>query len=137
MRIGGAKWSSRSTSQVGASRWGEPRRRLDSARDRDDGTVSVELALALPSVVVMLGLVMAGGVWLRADITATHAASSAARIALTQGVAAGRAAAERMTGGTAYVSDDGKGGWITARVVVPVGGPMPDVEATARVPGQG
>jgi Flp pilus assembly protein TadG len=119
------------------SRLSGTRRRFGLARDRDDGTVSVELALALPSVVVVLGLVMAGGVWLRADITATHAASSAARIALTQGEAAGTAAAERMTGGTAYVSDGGGGGWITARVVVPVGGPMPDVEATARVPGQG
>lgn len=100
----------------------------------DAGSVTAELALALPSVVVVLGLVMAGGAWLRADIAASYAASNAARIALTQGTDAGVAAAERMTHATADVNDDGE--WITARVVISGTGPMPDVVATARIPGQ-
>lgn len=98
------------------------------------GSVTVELALALPSVVVVLGLVMAGGAWLSTDIVATRAAANAARIAMTDGEAAGVRAAERIAGGSAYVSE--MGGWITAHVVVAGPGAMPDVEATATVPRQ-
>lgn len=112
----------------GGWRYRGPRRAFDR------GSVTAELALALPSVVVVLGLVIAGGVWMRADIGATQAAASAARIALTQGAEAAEAAAETMVDGQAYVSE--AGGWITARVVIAGVGPMPDVEAVARVPGQ-
>jgi Flp pilus assembly protein TadG len=108
----------------------------------DAGTVTVELALALPSVVLVMGIVMAGGMWLRTEIIATSAAATAARVAMTDGVAAAQATAERVSGGDAggavraVVALEDGGTWIVARVVVTGSGPMPDASATARVPAQ-
>ncbi|WP_430868266.1 TadE family type IV pilus minor pilin [Demequina aurantiaca] len=94
--------------------------------------MSVELALALPSVVLVLGFVLAGAAWVRMDIAATQAASTAARVALTDGDAAATSAAQRMSTGSVEVTREGD--WIVARVTVPGAGPVPDVEAMARVP---
>ena len=101
---------------------------------RDRGSVSVELALALPSVVLVLGFVLAGASWVDADIAATHAATTAARVALSEGDDAAEAAARRISGGTVVVTRDDH--WIVAHVSVPGNGPVPDATAVARVPVQ-
>lgn len=96
------------------------------------GSVSVEFALALPSVVLVLGFILAGATWVRADIGATQAAATAARIALTDGDEAGVAAGVRVSNGVVSVTREA--GWIVARVTVPGTGPVPDARAIARVP---
>ncbi|WP_160300059.1 TadE/TadG family type IV pilus assembly protein [Demequina oxidasica] len=101
---------------------------------RERGSVSVELALALPSVVLVLGFVLTGASWVRAEVSATQAAAVAARIALTDGDAAAVDAAIRISGGVASVSRDGA--WVVVSVIVEGQGPVPDGEATARVPVQ-
>lgn len=98
----------------------------------DHGSVSVELALALPSVVIVLGLVLAGAAWVRDDIAASHAATTVARIALTDTDAAAAASGERISGGEVSIVRDG--GWIVARVTVAGVGPLPDAQGVARVP---
>jgi len=103
-------------------------------RGHERGSVSVELALGLPSVVLVLGFVLAGASWVHADIAATHAATTAVRVALTEGDGAAAAAATRIAGGTVVITREGD--WIVARVSVRGKGAVPDAVADARVPAQ-
>lgn len=57
---------------------------------RDLGSVTVELAAALPAVVLVLGLVVAALAWARSGVEATQAAAVGARIAAVEGVEAAR-----------------------------------------------
>jgi len=102
----------------------------------DGGAVTIELALALPSVVAILGFVLAGAAWLRADMVATHAAASAARIALTDSASEAEAVARRIAGDAARIVVDTDGGWVSVQVVMPGAALMPDAQATVRAPAQ-
>lgn len=104
--------------------------------DGDGGAVTVELALALPSVVAVLGFVLAGTAWLKADMVAAHAAASAARIVLTDSPSEARAVANRIAGDASRIAIDTNGGWVTVRVVVPGAALMPDAQATVSAPAQ-
>ncbi len=63
---------------------------------RDRGSVTVELAMGLPAVVLVLGLVVSALVWARAGVEATQAAGFGARIAAVEGLAVAEAELDRM-----------------------------------------
>src|SRR4051794_39936447 len=66
---------------------------------RDErGAVTVELVLAVPALVIMLGLLVAGGRLWFAKSTVTHAAEAAARAASLARTAGQAAAAGRSAG---------------------------------------
>ncbi|MFW7413910.1 TadE family type IV pilus minor pilin [Demequina sp. SO4-18] len=102
---------------VSASR----RRRDPWLRTRDAGSVSVELAAALPAVVIVLGLVLAAVAWARMGVEATEAAAVGARLAAIEGAEAARAEIARAVPG--------------ATVAVDVGGER--VEVSVRIDGPG
>lgn len=102
--------------------------RLRGRNDR--GSVTVELAAALPAVVLVLGLVVAALAWARAGVEATEAAALGARIAAVEGVGAARAELNKvLPHASAYVSEsDGR-----VEVQVVIGGPawLPSAAATS------
>lgn len=92
-------------------------------RPRDRGSVTAELAVALPAVVVVLALVLTVGAASVARLRAVDAASAAARsAALHEDDAAQRAAAVRVGGDGTSVRTSQAGEWVTADVEVPVVG---------------
>lgn len=100
-------------------------------RVRDDrGSVTVELAAALPAVVLVLGLVVAALAWARAGVEATEAAALGARIAAVEGVGAAQAELDRaLPGAESYVTEsDGR-----VEVQVVIDGPawLPKAAATS------
>lgn len=93
--------------------------RVSSSADR--GSVTAELAVALPAVVLMLGVVVAlvgAGVSHLQTIDAARAGARAA--ALGEGDAVVVAAARRVGGGPAEVTVVREDGWATVTVRVPV-----------------
>ena len=100
-------------------------------RARDDrGSVTVELAAALPAVVLVLGLVIAALAWARAGVEATQAAAVGARIAAVEGAEAARADLARAlpNASTRVTEVDGR-----VEVQVVIDGPawLPDATATS------
>jgi len=93
------------------------------ARPHERGSVTAELAVALPAVVVVLALVLTVGAASVARLRAVDAASAAARsAALGEDDAAQRAAAVRVGGSGTSVRIAHDGDWVTADVEVPVVG---------------
>lgn len=97
---------------------------------RDAGSVTVEAALGIASLVVVVALAAAGAAAALTQIRLVDAARETARVAAmsgpTEGVAAGRAVAPG-----AQVTVDSGGASVTAVVVASARG-LPGVELTAR-----
>lgn len=98
---------------------------------RDEGSVSVEFALALPAVVVLLALALGCVRWAIDEVVAHDAAATAARVALVDGAVAAAAAVHAIAP-AALVHGARDGTWWVIRVTIPVPGPFPDAVATAR-----
>lgn len=105
-----------------ASRW--PR------ADGERGSVTVEAALGIASLVVVLAVAAAGAAAMLTQLRLVDAARESARVAAmagtTEGVAAGR-----TTVPGASVSVDVAGQWATAEVSAPARG-LPGVDLSAR-----
>jgi len=99
---------------------------------RERGSVTVEFALTLPAVVLVLAAVLAGARHAADAAVARDAAATAARVALVDGERAGERAGAAVAPGTATVRLSTDGGWWVARATVHVAGPLPDVTAVAR-----
>ncbi|SFB00146.1 TadE family type IV pilus minor pilin [Cellulomonas marina] len=94
-----------------------PNRRAVRPTGRDRGSVTAELALALPVVVVLLALVLAGGGAVAARLACEDAARAGARAAaLGEGAAEVTAAAQEAAGGGARVTVAPSGPWVTVTV---------------------
>lgn len=110
-----------------SAREGGPRRadrseRAGAAR-RDEGSVTAELAVALPVVVVVLLLVLGVGAASLAQVRAADAARTAARLAaLGDEDATLEAAARRLAGAQAAVAVNREPPWVTVSVRVGVVG---------------
>jgi len=100
--------------------------------DSDSGSATVEFALTLPAVVLLLGGVLAGVRYAADAAVARDAAATAARVALVDGEAAGEEAGRAVSPGRVRVTLTTSGGWWIAKVVVLAPGPLPDAVATAR-----
>ncbi len=102
----------------------------DSMRTSERGSVTVELAAALPAVVIVLGLVLAAVGWARMGVTATEAASVGARIAAIEGSDAARAEIARsVPDAVVTVSAGGERVTVTVRIDGP--GWLPAASATS------
>ncbi|HMT50878.1 TadE family type IV pilus minor pilin [Dietzia sp. UBA5065] len=101
-----------------------------AAATRDEGSVTVEAALGIASLVVVITIAASGAAAALTQIRVVDAAREAARVAAVsgarEGVAAGRAAAP----GT-EVSVDGAEQYVTARVSAPARG-LPGVVLSGR-----
>lgn len=110
-------------------------RRPRAATVRDAGSVTVEAALGIASLVVVLVIAAAGAAAALTQIRVIDAAREAARVAAMSGVPDGLAAGRTAAPG-GRVSVDGSGTLVTAVVVAPARG-LPGVElrgcAVARV----
>lgn len=96
----------------------------------DHGSVTVELAAALPAVVLVLGLVVAALAWARAGVEATGAAALGARIAAVEGVGAAQAELDRaLPGAQSYVTE--RDGRVEVRVVIDGAAWLPSASATS------
>ena len=85
----------------------------------DGGSATVEFAVALPAVALVLGLVLGSATWSVGAIRAQHAANEAARVAIVGTPAEARAAALRVAGEGAAVAVTRDGVWITVTVDAP------------------
>ena len=102
-------------------------------RSRDDGSATVEFAVALPAVALVLGLVLGSATWGVGSIRAQHAANEAARAAIVGTPADARAAARRVAGADCVVTVTRTGAWITVSVDAPAPwGPSFHAGAVAR-----
>lgn len=110
-------------------------RRLRAAATGDDGSVTVEAALGIASLVVVLAIAASGAAAALTQIRVVDAAREAARVAAMSGAGEG-AAAGRTAAPGAQVSVDGGGANVTAHVSAPARG-LPGVvlsgHAVARV----
>jgi Flp pilus assembly protein TadG len=100
----------------------------------DRGTVTAELAVALPSLVLLLGVVLAVGQLMLAQIGCIDGARAAARLA-ARGEPSGRVAAAVAAAappGATFVLGRG-GGEVRVRVTASVRLPLPAVPAVAVV----
>ncbi|PAY23503.1 hypothetical protein CEY15_07935 [Dietzia natronolimnaea] len=105
-------------------------RRFRAAATGDRGSVTVEAALGIASLVVVLAVAASGAAAALTQIRVVDAAREAARVAAMsgaqEGIAAGRAAAPG-----AEVRVDSEGRSVTAQVSVPARG-LPGVVLTGR-----
>ena len=100
---------------------------------RDDGSATVEFAVALPAVALVLGLVLGSATWGVGAIRTQHAANEAARAAIVGTSADARAAGERVAGAGSVVTVTRDGAWITIGVDAPAPwGPSFHAAAAAR-----
>jgi Flp pilus assembly protein TadG len=99
---------------------------------RDRGSVTVEFALVLPAVVLVLAGVLAGTRHAADAAIATEAAATAARVALVDGAAAGELAGEAIAPGRVRVQLDTAEGWWIATAHVASHGLLPDAVASAK-----
>ena len=96
------------------------KRRGTGRNDPDDrGSATVEFAVALPAVALVLGLVLGSATWAVGAIRAQHAANEGARAAVVGTPADARAAAERVAGPGAVVTVTRADAWITVTVDAP------------------
>lgn len=96
---------------------------------RDDGSVTVEAALGIASLVTVLAVVAAGAAAALTQIRVVDAAREAARVAAMSGPGEGRAAGEDAAPGADVTVESG-GAHVTAVVVAPARG-LPGVELRA------
>ena len=102
------------------------------ASSHDRGSVTLEFALTLPAVVLVLAAVLAGAQHAADAAVARDAAATAARVALVDGERAGERAGAAVAPGATTVTLNTDDGWWVARATVHVAGPLPDVTAVAR-----
>ena len=107
-----------------------PRRPRTAAASGDEGSVTVEAALGIASLVVVLTVAASGAAAALTQIRVVDAAREAARVAAMSGAGEG-AAAGRVAAPGAAVSVDGSGAEVTARVSAPARG-LPGVVLTGR-----
>ena len=98
----------------------------------DSGSATVEFALTLPAVVLLIGVVLAGARFTADAAVARDAAATAARVALVDGEAAGEEAGRAVSPDRVRVTVTTNDGWWFAKVVVVTPGVLPDAVATAR-----
>ena len=98
----------------------------------DHGSATVEFALTLPAVVLVLAGVLAGTSHAADAVVAREAAAVAARVALVDGQSAGEAAGAAVAPERVSVTVTTDSGWWVATATVAVPGPLPDATATAR-----
>ena len=98
----------------------------------DRGSATVEFALTLPAVVLVLAAMLAGARHAADAAVAREAAATAARVALVDGATAGERAGARVGSERISVRLSTDDGWWVARATVHVPGPMPDASAVAR-----
>ena len=97
----------------------------------DRGSATVEFAMTLPAVAIVLAVVLGGARHAADAAVASNAAATAARVALVDGEAAGEAAGRNVANAvTVRLTKSGQ--WWIARATLRVPGPLPDVTATAR-----
>lgn len=101
-----------------------------SARARDGGSVTVEAALGIASLVVVIALAAAGAAAALTQIRVVDAAREAARVAAMSGPGDGVSAGRAVAAG-AEVSVEVGGSFVTAVVVAPARG-LPGVELRGR-----
>jgi hypothetical protein len=99
---------------------------------RDAGSATIEFALTLPAVVLVLAGVLAGTRHAADAAVAREAAATAARVALVEGQASGESAGENTAPGRVSVRLTAEGGWWIARATITAPGPLPDATAVAR-----
>ncbi|MGN0102282.1 TadE family type IV pilus minor pilin [Dietzia sp. CH92] len=105
-------------------------RRVRAAVARDDGSVTVEAALGIASLVVVVAVAAAGAAAALTQIGVVDAAREAARVAAMSGPGEGISAGQQVASG-AQVTVTGAGSYVTAVVVAPARG-LPGVELTGR-----
>lgn len=105
-------------------------RRLHPVTVHDRGSVTVEAALGIASLVTVLAIVAAGAAAALTQIRVVDAAREAARVAAMSGVGDGRAAGQATAPGAGVTVESG-GTHVTAVVVAPAHG-LPGVELRAR-----
>lgn len=98
----------------------------------DRGSVTVEFALTLPAVVLVLAGVLAGTSHAADAVIAREAAAVAARVAMVDGQLAGEEAGAAVAPARVTVRVATDAGWWVATATVAVPGPLPDVTAIAR-----
>jgi Flp pilus assembly protein TadG len=100
---------------------------------RDRGSATVEFAVALPAVALVLGLILGCATWGVGAIRVQHAANEGARTAIVDTAANAVASAERIAGPGASASIMTDGVWIVVAVDAPAQwGPAFHAEAVAR-----
>lgn len=104
--------------------------RRHPGRAGDAGSVTVEAALGIASLVVVVALAAAGAAAGLTQIRVVDAARETARVAAMSGPAEGIAAG-RVAAPNAQVTVDAGGASVTAVVVAPARG-LPGIELTAR-----
>ena len=85
----------------------------------DGGSATVEFAVALPAVALVLGMVLGSATWGVGAIRAQHAANEGARVAIAGTAADARAAAQHVAGAGTAVTVTRDGVWITVTVDAP------------------
>lgn len=103
-----------------------PRR---SRGSRDRGSVTVEAALGIASLVVVLAVAAAGAAAMLTQLRLVDAARESARVAAMVGSDEGITAGRTVAPG-ASVSVEVSGGWVTSRVDAPARG-LPGVDLSA------
>ncbi|WP_062518367.1 hypothetical protein [Demequina gelatinilytica] len=106
-------------------------------RRGDRGSAALELALALPAVVVVLAWLLAAVQAAAVGVSLPAAALAGVRAAAVEGDDAGAAAARRAAGGTAEVAVARSDGWVELTVVVDLGWPWGARSARAALPIEG
>ena len=96
------------------------------------GSATVELALALPAVAVLLAMALGAIRWTVEAAIAQDAAATAARVAMVEGVESGADAGEAVANDRASVVVTQGDGWFVAVATLRSRGPWPQVRATAR-----
>ena len=99
----------------------------------DDGSAAVELAAAMPAVVLLVGAVVSVGVWGARQVAAQQAAGAAARAVLVGESGQAAAVADAAVGEGASVHVLESGGRVTITVVIGAGGWLPDARASVTV----
>ena len=84
----------------------------------DAGGATVELALVMPALVMLLGLVVGVAGWTATAVSTTSAAATAARVAAVDTDAHARAAAAKHAP-NARIRLERSGGWVTATATSP------------------
>ena len=102
-------------------------------QERDRGSATVEFAVALPAVALVVGMILGCATWGVGAIRVQHAANEGARVAIVDTAASAVASAERIAGPGASASVEKNGAWIVVAVDAPARwGPPFHAEAVAR-----
>ncbi len=100
---------------------------------RDEGSATVEFAVALPAVALVLGLVMGAATWGVGAVRVQSAANQAARVAIASPPTTARDVATRIAGPGSVATVAIAGDWIVVSVSAPAPwGPTYSAQAVAR-----